>query len=161
MTLASAAVFRGQDVFSTFTDGAERGLKTAYGMAKALIPLLAFVTMARRAGVFDLIASLLAPFFSRFGIPGDVLTVFLLRPFSGSAALAAAEDAVTVHGPDSLAGRIAVTALAAGETTFYVTGLYLGGKKNPYAGRVLLAALIGDFAAAFGSVLWNLIFFSE
>ena len=161
MTLTCATVMGGTDVFSAFTEGAERGLRTVFGMVKALIPLLALVGMARAAGVFTLLASLFAPLTDGIGLSGDVLTVFFLRPFSGSAALAAAEDVVAHHGADSLAGRVAVTALAAGETTLYVTGLYLGGKKNPYAGRVLFASLAGDAAVALAAIAWNLIFFSE
>ena len=159
MTIACGTVFGGTDVFSAFADGAEHGLRTVYGMVRSLVPLLAVIGMARKAGVFDLLSGLLTPLFSRIGIPEEVLPVFLLRPFSGSAALAAAEDVVSASGADSLAGRIAVTSLAAGETTLYVTGLYLGGKKNRYMNKMLQAALIGDLVCMTAAVIWNIIFF--
>ena len=161
MTLTCGLAFGGVDTFRAFSDGAERGLRTIYGMARTLVPLLAVITMARQAGVFDLLSRLFAPLFADWGLPAEVLPVVFLRPFSGSAALAAAEDVLASCGADSLAGRIAATALAAGETTLYVTGLYLGGKKNHFAGRVLLSALIGDLICAASAILWNLIFFSE
>ena len=69
----------------------------------------------------------------------------LVRPISGSGALAAATDLITQYGADSRIGRTAAVMLGSTETTFYVLAVYLGAcgiRKSRWA---IPAALCADF----------------
>jgi spore maturation protein B len=73
----------------------------------------------------------------------------LIRPISGSAALAVGADLMRQHGPDSLIGRTAAVMLGSTETTFYTISVYFGAagiQKTRYA---VPAALIADFVGFF------------
>ena len=77
-------------------------------------------------------------------IPSETLPLVLLRPFSGSAALAVGADLMRVYGADSLIGRTAAIMLGSTETTFYTISVYFGAagiKKTRYA---IPAALLAD-----------------
>ncbi len=50
----------------------------------------------------------------------------LIRPMSGSAALAVGADLMRTYGPDSLVGRTAAVMLGSTETTFYAVSVYFG-----------------------------------
>jgi spore maturation protein B len=68
----------------------------------------------------------------------------LIRPISGSAALAVGADLMGQYGPDSLVGRTAAVMLGCTETTFYTISVYFGAaniRKTRYA---VPAALIAD-----------------
>lgn len=77
----------------------------------------------------------------------------LLRPISGSAALAVGADLMSVHGPDSLIGRTAAVMLGSTETTFYTISVYFGAagvKKTRYTiPAALIADVTGFLAASF------------
>lgn len=73
----------------------------------------------------------------------------LVRPISGSAALAIGADLMAQYGVDSTVGRTAAVMLGSTETTFYTISVYFGAariKKTRYA---LPAALFADFVGFF------------
>ena len=68
----------------------------------------------------------------------------LIRPISGSAALAVGADLMAQYGVDSQIGRTAAIMLGSTETTFYTISVYFGAagiKKTRYT---IPAALIAD-----------------
>jgi spore maturation protein B len=68
----------------------------------------------------------------------------LLRPFSGSGAIAVCEGILSDVGPDSFAGRVASVMLGSSETTFYVIAVYFASTKITKTRHTLPAALSGD-----------------
>jgi spore maturation protein B len=85
------------------------------------------------------------------GIPPETAPLLLIRPLSGSGALAVANDIIRQNGADSTIGRIAAVMLGSTETTFYTVSVYLGAagiKKSRYAVPAALMADIAAFAAA-------------
>lgn len=95
-------------------------------LAPTLIVLLALVTMLRESGFFELLSAWLRPLFTRLGIPPELAPLMLIRPISGSAALAVGADLMWEHGVDSLIGRTAAVMLGSSETTFYTISVYFG-----------------------------------
>ena len=83
----------------------------------------------------------------------------IMRPISGSSALAILNNLFQEYGPDSLIGRIASVIQGSTDTTLYVLTLYFGSvgiKKIRYAMYVgLIADLIGIISAI---VIVNLLF---
>ena len=94
----------------------------------------------------------LKPVFAALRLPGEAASVVLLRPLSGSAALAAVNDVIRQCGVDSRAARLACVISGASETVFFTASLYLGAadvKRARHAvPATLLAYAAGVLAAA-------------
>ena len=148
LILASLALYgalRGVDVFAAMTEGIAEGLRVLLRIFPAVAALLTAVYALRASGALDALTGLLAPIFRLLGIPVETAPLVLLRPISGSGALAVAGDIMARYGPDSLAGRTAAVMLGSTETTFYVIAVYFGAagvKKTRWA---IPAALCADF----------------
>ncbi len=146
---ASVALAKKQDVYGALLEGGLEGLKLLLSIVPALVVLLTAVHMLRASGAVELLTKWLAPAARVVGIPAETLPLVLIRPISGSAALAVGADLMAVHGPDSLIGRTAAVMLGSTETTFYTISVYFGAagvKKTRYT---VPAALIADFTGFF------------
>lgn len=146
---ASVALTKKQDVYGALLEGGLEGLKLLLSIVPALVVLLTAVHMLRASGAVELLTKWLAPAAKVVGIPAETLPLVLIRPISGSAALAVGADLMAVHGPDSLIGRTAAVMLGSTETTFYTISVYFGAagvKKTRYT---VPAALIADFTGFF------------
>lgn len=77
----------------------------------------------------------------------------LVRPISGSAALAVGSELMHTYGVNSPIGRTAAVMLGSTETTFYTISVYFGAagiRRTRYAlPAALFADFIGFWAAAF------------
>ncbi len=147
LLLAGVALFalrRKENVYDALISGASEGLKLLVSIVPALILLLTAVHMLRASGAIDTLTLWLGPVFRFFGIPPETAALVLVRPISGSAALAVGADLMAQYGPDSSIGRTAAIMLGSTETTFYTISVYFGAarvKKTRYA---VPAALIAD-----------------
>lgn len=142
--VALAALAKRQEVYPALLEGGLEGLKLLLSIAPALVMLLTAVHMLRASGAIDLLTRRLTPLARVLAIPAETLPLVLLRPFSGSAALAVGAELMAAHGVDSLVGRTAAIMLGSTETTFYTISVYFGAagvKKTRYA---VPAALIAD-----------------
>ena len=143
------ALRRKENAYDLLLAGAADGLKLLITLIPTLILLLTSVTMLRASGAMEWISTFFAPLFSFFGIPPETAMLVLIRPFSGSAALAVGTELMTTFGVDSLVGRTAAIMLGSTETTFYAVSVYFGAagiKKTRYT---IPAALIADFTGFF------------
>lgn len=153
------ALYRGIDVFSTFLEGAKKGLATAVGILPTLVGLLTAVYMLRASGCIDLAGEILSPLLSLLGIPEECAALALLKPVSGGGGLALGSEIIRSCGVDSYPGRVAAVMLGASETSLYTISLYcghLGMKNTRYA---VPAALAGDLAAFAASAFFVRVFF--
>lgn len=149
MTVCLIALHKKENAYDILLDGAAGGLKLLASLIPTLILLLTAVTMLRASGVMDLIAKIVSPFFSVFGIPPETAPLVLIRPISGSAALAVGADLMRQYGVDSYIGRTVAVMLGSTETTFYTISVYFGAagiKKTRYT---IPAALFADFIGFF------------
>lgn len=139
------------DVYEAFVRGAQEGLMTALKIAPYLIAVLTATALLRETGLMERIIEAARPLLGRAGLPGETVGVVLLRPLSGSAALAAVRDVMTAAGADSRAGRLACVICGASETVFFTGSLYLGAagvRRSRYAIPVALIAYAAGVAAA-------------
>ena len=109
-----------------------------------LIVLLPAAAMLRASGVTERLASLLSPALSLVGLPPETAPILLLRPISGSAAMAAAADLMAAYGPDSRIGLVSAVMLGSTETTFYTISVYFGAAGVRGTRHAVPAALIAD-----------------
>ena len=162
MILLLAAVFalrRRESCYPLLIEGATDGLKLILTIAPALVILLTAVTMLRASGAAELLGRWLAPVFRFFGIPPETALLVLIRPISGSAALAVGTDLMSVYGVDSPIGRTAAIMLGSTETTFYTISVYFGAAGIRKTRYTLPAALFADFVGFFMASLCERIFF--
>ncbi|MEI3160916.1 MAG: nucleoside recognition domain-containing protein [Oscillospiraceae bacterium] len=147
----------GTDVFSALTAGALDGLRTVVRIFPALVALLAAVSMLRASGALDALTRLCAPVLAWLGIPPETAILMVVRPVSGSGALAAASDIIGAYGPDSRIGRTAAVMLGSTETTFYVLAVYFGAcgvRRSRWAIPAAIAADLTGFLVAAALVRW-------
>lgn len=141
-----------ENAYDLLVEGAGEGLRLMKTIAPALVVLLSSVAMLRASGALEQAVGFLSPVLSAIGIPAETVLLILVRPISGSAALAVGAELIGSYGPDSLVGRTAAVMLGSTETTFYTISVYFGAcgiKKTRYAvPAALIADLVGFLAAA-------------
>ncbi|MGE5472797.1 MAG: spore maturation protein [Ignavibacteriales bacterium] len=159
MLIVVIGIMNRVEVFDSFTEGAKEGIATTVRIIPPLVGLMVAVGVFRASGALDILIKLVAPFFNFIGIPSEILTLALVRPISGSAALAVVADIMKIFGTDSFIGLVACTIMGSTETIFYTLTVYYGSvgiKKIKYT---LYAALIADTVGVIVAVnLWRLIF---
>ena len=154
LLLSTALVLRKKEnAYDLLLEGGAEGLKLLASIVPALIILLTAVSMLRASGAVEILSRFLSPVFSFFGIPPETALLVLIRPLSGSAALAVGAELMAQYGPDSQIGRTVAVMLGSTETTFYTVSVYFGAagiKKTRYT---IPAALFADFVGFFMAAL--------
>ena len=147
----TAGLFARIDVYGAFVRGAKAGMETLLQMAPCLCAVLTLTALLRETGLLAALTEALRPALEALRLPGEAAVV-LLRPLSGSAALAAVSDVMARMGADSRAARLCCVISGASETVFFTASLYLGAagvKRSRYAVPAALAAYAaGVWAAA-------------
>ncbi len=147
------------DVYAALTHGAEEGLTVLLRIIPALTALLTAVSMFRASGAMDLLSRLCAPALEFLGIPPETAPLMLIRPVSGSGALAAASDLMAAYSPDSYIGRVAAVMMGSTETTFYTIAVYFGSAGIHRTRHTIPAALMADLTGFFMAALTVRLFF--
>lgn len=140
-----------EDPYTLMIQGGKEGIRLLCSLAPVLMVLLTSVSMLRACGGMDVLSDWFAPVFRSLGIPPETAILVLIRPISGSAALAVGADLMCRYGVDSVIGRTAAVMLGSTETTFYVISLYFGTcgiKKTRYTIPAALAADLTGFIVA-------------
>ena len=138
------ALRKKENAYDLLIAGGAQGLKMLVSILPALVMLMTSVQMLKSSGAVELFSAIAAPVFSLLGIPPETAVLVLIRPISGSAALAVGADLMKTYGVNSLVGRTAAVMLGSTETTFYTISVYFGAagiRKTRYA---LPAALFAD-----------------
>ena len=146
---AMLALHKKENTYDLLLEGAASGLALLVSILPALILLLTAVYMLRASGAVELLSTFVSPVFSFFGIPPETAILVLIRPISGSAALAVGVELMAQYGVDSAIGRTVAVMLGSTETTFYTISVYFGAagiKKTRYT---VPAALFADFIGFF------------
>ena len=141
------------DVYGALTHGAEEGLTVLLRIIPALVGLLTAVGMFRASGAMEWLTGLCAPVLGWLGIPPEATPLMLIRPVSGSGALAVATDLMTTYGPDNYVGRVAAVMLGSTETTFYTIAVYFGSAGIHRTRHTIPAAITADLTGFAASAL--------
>ena len=152
LLVSALALKKGQNGYGTLLEGAADGLKLVGTVLPSLVLLMTAVHMLRASGAAEYFGKALAPVLSVLGIPPECVLLVLIRPISGSAALAVGAELMRTYGVDSAIGRTAAVMLGSTETTFYTLSVYFsaaGVTRTRYAlPAALLADLVGFTAAS-------------
>lgn len=140
------ALHRKVDIYGALTAGAESGLGVAVRILPSMVALLSAIYMLRASGALDLLTAALSPLTERLGLPGEATALMLIRPLSGSGALAVGSELMAQYGPDSYIGRVAAVMLGSTETTFYTIAVYFSAAGIHKTRYTIPAALTADLA---------------
>ena len=146
---AAIALRKKENAYDIMLSGASDGLKLLFSIVPSLVLLLTGVYMLRASGAMALLSRLLSPAFSLFGIPPETAMLVLIRPISGSAALAVGAELMGQYGVDSQIGRTVAVMLGSTETTFYTISVYFGAAGIRKTRYTIPAALFADFVGFF------------
>ena len=145
LILAAALTLRKQEnAYAILLQGGTEGLKLLGTLIPSLVLLMTAVTMLQNSGAMALLSRPLAPVLGWLGIPPETVLLVLIRPISGSAALAVGAQLMGQYGVDTLVGRTAAVMLGSTETTFYTISVYFGAAGIQKTRYTIPAALIAD-----------------
>jgi len=153
------ALRKRENPYDLMLQGAGDGLKLLLSIVPTLVLLLTAVTMLRASGAMELLTRWLGPVFRFVGIPPETAMLVLIRPISGSAAMAVAADLMATYGVDSQIGRTAAVMLGSTETTFYTISVYFGAAGIRRTRYTVPAALIADLTGFFVAALTTKLFY--
>ena len=147
LLLAGTALYglwRKVDIYHALAAGAENGLTVLVRILPTLVCLLTAVSMLRASGALEWLTGLCSPVLNILGIPPETMPLMLIRPVSGSGALAVGSELIERFGPDSYLGRVVAVMLGSSETTFYTVAVYFGAAGIQKTRYTLPAALFAD-----------------
>lgn len=146
-------MFKRLDTFSLFVQGAKQGFELSVNLIPYLIAMLVAIGMLRASGFFELLIHYLGPFLSHIGVSPELLSLMLIRPFSGSASLAILAELSHTYGGDSLIAKTAATMIGSTETTFYVIAIYFGAIQIRATRHAIPSGLLADVAGMIASIV--------
>lgn len=111
-----------RDIYHCFTKGATDGIKTVAKIAPTLIGLMVAVGVLRASGFLQYLGNLFGRLTGDF--PQEVISLFIVKMISSSAATGLALDIFKEYGTDSYAGLVTSLALSSTETIFYTMSVY-------------------------------------
>lgn len=144
-----------KDIYASFTKGAKDGLKTVVGIVPTLIGLMISVGVLRASGFLDLLCKFIGKLIGGIaqGFPNELISLFVVKLFSASAATGLALDIYKAYGTDSFAGLATSIALASTETVFYTMSVYFMAAHVTKTKWTLSGALLSTLAGLVASVV--------
>lgn len=150
---------RGVKVYESFIAGAKESFQIAITIIPFLVAILVAIGMFRASGAMQALVGALAPLTALVGMPAEALPMALIRPLSGSGALAVMTETMRANGPDSLVGYMVSVMNGATETTFYVLAVYYGAVGVRAVRHTVPACLAADVIGMLAAVWFTLLFF--
>ena len=142
LSLIVYSLVKGVDIYSAFVEGAKEAIPLILSILPYMAAMLTAMRLIRASGVLDGFSALISPVLSRIGMPAELVPMFVIRPFSGSASAALLADVFDRCGTDSYAGVAASIMLGSTETIFYTVALYFGSVNVQRTRYVIPVALI-------------------
>lgn len=139
--------FKKIHLYEVFIQGAMEGVKTTIKLTPYILAIFIAVGIFRTSGALDFMVYIFRPFLNLLKISPDILTLGILKPLSGSAALGITAELLHKYSPDSITGITASIIQGSSETTLYVLSLYLGSINIKDSRHTLIMGLIGELAA--------------
>lgn len=122
------------NVYDTFIKGAKSGFFTVIKIMPTLIGLMVAVGILRASGFLDYLSLFIGAVTDKFGFPGSLVPLTVVKMFSSSAATGLLLDIYKEFGTDSYVGFIASVSMACTETIFYTMSVYFMTAKVKKAG---------------------------
>jgi spore maturation protein SpmA/spore maturation protein SpmB len=151
-----------KNVFASFVEGANSGLKTGVTIFPYILGMLVAISLFRNSGVFEIITGALGKLFLLFHVKKeivDALPIAIMRPFNAAGSRGFLIDAMKTYGPDTFAGRLSSVFQCSAETTFYVIAVYFGSIKVKNTRYTLSTMLWVDLICVLAAIFICYLFF--
>ena len=142
------AGFKRVNTYQSFVNGAKAAIKLTIDILPFIATILIAIQLFTASGLLDLLAVGLSPVFNLFGIPPELTSYIIIRPFSGSGSVVLFNEIVATHGPDSHITRVASVVAGSSETVFYISAVYFSKTKIKNLGYAIPVALLCTFLTA-------------
>ena len=153
------ALLRKKDAYTAFVRGAQDGMRTAVRIMPYVAAMLILSACVTESGLLAVLQRVFGPLLALMGIPRELTGFALLRPFSGSGALALLSEICAQYGAQSPQAFTAAVMMGSTETLFYTFALYFGAagvKKTRYAFAAALVSMLAGYAASAWICAWIL-----
>ncbi len=154
LTVFLFAFIKKVKIYDSFVEGAKGAIPFATSLFPYLLCIFILTELFEVSGVTKILTDFLSPFFSLLGIPKELTSLVLIKPFSGSGALATLSEIFTTYGVDSYLSRCACVIYGSSETVFYIASVYFAGCKKR---NLTLPIIISLFAGIVSNVFACLI----
>ena len=135
--------------YDSFIEGAKSAVPFAVNLFPYLVCIFILTELFEVSGLTNLLCKVLSPVFSFLGIPKELTSLVLIKPFSGSGALATLSEIFSTYGVDSYLARCACVIYGSSETVFYIASVYFAGAKKR---NLTLPIIISLFAGIVSNV---------
>lgn len=144
-----------KDIYASFTKGAKNGIQTVVGIVPTLIGLMISVGVLRASGFLEAAGGVIGQIITYFSedFPNELISLFVVKLFSASAATGLALDIFKEYGTDSFAGLATSLALASTETVFYTMSVYFMAARVTKTRWTLAGALLSTASGLIASVV--------
>lgn len=156
------SIIKKNETLTSFVKGAKDGISTIFFITPNILAIMVATAILRKSGALEYLLGYITPLLSLVKIPSGIVELIMLRPISGSGALALLSDVYKNFGADSYEGLLASVIAASTETTLYTIMIYFGVTNAKKTKIPIMAGLITDaFVVLVAVVIINLIFFNR
>ncbi len=159
--IATVAFGRGVRVYEAYVTAAKEGFQTAVTIIPFLVGMLVAIGMFRASGAMEVLVGVLSVVTTPLHFPPEALPMALIRPLSGTGAMAVMSEAMKTHGPDSFIGYLVSVINGGTETTFYVLALYFGSVQVRVMRHTLPACVVADLVGPTAAFVVCRLFFAS
>ncbi|MDR1773755.1 MAG: spore maturation protein [Clostridioides sp.] len=141
------------DIFDSFVRGSIEGLKATWDILPYIIGIFLAIGVFKAGKGIYMLEWIFSPIARIMSIPKELIGLIIIKPISGSGALAMYSELANRVGIDTLVEKMAATIVGASETIFYTMAIYYGRVKIKNTRHTLVCALtchlFGVIAAVF------------
>lgn len=145
--------------YEVFVEGGKEGLSIAISIVPYLVGMMVAISVFRASGAMAFLSGLLKAPLDALGVPTEIVPLALIRPISGTGALAMTTDIINTYGPDSFIGRLASTMQGSTDTTLYILTVYFGAVGIKKMGNALKVGLLSDLFGMIAAIVFVTIVF--
>lgn len=140
------------DIYDSFIKGVIDGLKSAWSIAPYIIGIFLAIGVFKSGRGIELLEFVFSPIAKLMSIPKELIGLIIVKPLSGSGALAMYTELASRVGIDTTVEKMGATIVGASETIFYTMSIYYGSLKIKNTRHTLSCAMICHVAGVIASV---------
>ncbi len=142
-------IYKRINIYDVFIDGAKESIDMSFNLFPSMLAMIFGVNIFLKSGIIEWLFNNI----HIFNFPNEILPMIIMRPISGSSALAILTNIFGSFGPDSYIGTLGSILQGSTDTTFYILTVYFGSigiKRTKYA---LTAGIMTDIVCIIVSIL--------
>lgn len=137
------------DIYEEFINGVKEGLDLSLSIFPSMFAMIVSVTVLVKSNIItDITKNINITLF-----PKEIIPIALLRPISSSSSLMLLNNILSIHGPDSMIGKISSIITGSTDTTIYIIGLYYSSIKIKKIRHSLITGLLADLSCVIIAIM--------